>query len=87
MDGWIDAWIDRQMDRWMHAWIDKLTDGQIDAPIHYASYHVKNSKDICGYILMAMIVHHVAVDHHQRLHIQPLPWMRFKRNGSLPSGH
>lgn len=73
------------MDRWMHAWMDKWMYGQMDA-LH-ASYHVKNSKDICGYILMAMIVHHVAVDHHQRLHIQFPVWMRFKCSGSLPSGH
>lgn len=74
----MNGWMHRLTDEWMGTWMDRQMD---------KSYHVKNSKDICGYILMAMIVHHVAVDHHQRLHIQFLVRMRFKCSGSLPSGH
>lgn len=49
------------------------------------AYHVEYSEDVGGDIAMAMVLHHLPVNHHQGLHIQLFVSVRFQE-GALLSG-
>lgn len=55
-----------KMEGWMDGWMEGWLNGQMERQNH----HVEDSEDECGDVLSSMVLQHLLIHDHQRLHVE-----------------
>lgn len=61
---------------------ERKRDG-FNAELSVCPHHVQHSENIRGDVLMAMVVHHLSVHHHQHFHIELAAMLVLHEDGSF----